>query len=66
MNELEFGKTYNDVLGSIKDQLANNLTSQCLELKLDKDTIRKIVFIAQATVDGTGNNAFPVLLKSCV
>lgn len=65
MNETSVGRTYFDILGSIKDQIANNLSSTGNDLELDVDTIRKLIFVAQATVDGTGGNALPVLIKSC-
>jgi hypothetical protein len=65
MNETLVGKTYFDILGSIKDQIANNLSTTCRDLNLDQETVRKLIFIAQATVDGTGGNALPVLMKSC-
>ena len=65
MNETKIGQTYFDVLGSIKDQVANNLNVVCRELNLDQEAVRKIIFVAQSTVDGTGGNALPALLKSC-
>ena len=65
MNESNIGRVYFDILGSIKDQVANNLNTTCLELKLEPEMIRKIIFVAQATVDGTGSNALPALMKSC-
>lgn len=64
MNEAKFGKAYFDVLGSIKDRVANNLNVACSELKLDQETIRKIIFVAQSTVEGAGGDALPALLKS--
>ena len=65
MNETKIGQTYFDVLGSIKDQVANNLNVICRELNLDQEAVRKIIFVAQSTVDGAGGNALPALLKSC-
>lgn len=65
MNEAKIGQTYFDALGSVKDQLANNLSVICKELNLDQDTARRLIFVAQSTVDGAGGNALPALLKSC-
>jgi predicted kinase len=64
MDETKVGQTYFGVLGSIKDQVADNLSTVCKELNLDQDSIRKIIFVAQSTVDGAGGLALPALLKS--
>ena len=64
MNENSFGKVYFEVLATINDQLANNLAQVCLENRIDQEVIRKILFVSQSTVDSTGGNALPALIKS--
>lgn len=64
MNENSFGRAYFEVLGAIKDQLANNLTNVCYEHKIDPEVVRRLLFVSQSTVDVTGGNALPALIKS--
>lgn len=65
MNEQKFGKTYFEVLGYIKDEMANNILQFSKQNNLDLETTKKLIFIAQATIDSAGGNAVPALLKSC-
>lgn len=65
MNELKFGQAYFDVLSTIKDQVSANLAQTCLELGVDQETTRKLLYVAQSTVDSSGGNGLPALKKSC-
>jgi hypothetical protein len=65
VNEQKFGKTYFEVLGYIKDEMANNILQFSKQNNLDLETTKKLIFIAQATIDSAGGNAVPALLKSC-
>jgi hypothetical protein len=65
MDEAKIGRAYYDVLGAIKAQVATNIVQVCREMNVDQETIRKLVFVAESTVESSGGNAFPAILKSC-
>jgi hypothetical protein len=65
MNEQKFGQTYFEILGYIKDEIANNISQFSKQNNLDVETTKRLIFVAQATVDSAGGNAIPALLKSC-
>jgi hypothetical protein len=65
VNEQKLGQAYFEILGYIKDEIANNISQFSKQNNLDVETTKRLIFIAQATVDSSGGNAFPALLKSC-
>lgn len=65
MNEQKLGQAYFEILGYIKDEIANNISQFSKQNNLDVETTKRLIFIAQATVDSSGGNAVPALLKSC-
>jgi hypothetical protein len=65
MNEQKFGQTYFEVLGYIKDEIANNISQFSKQNNIDAETTKKLIFVAQSTVDSAGGNAVQALLKSC-
>ncbi len=65
MNETKVGQSYFSIIGSIKDQTSSNLVEVCRELNMNDEAIRKLLFTVESTIETSGGNAFPALLKSC-
>ena len=65
MNESKLGQTYFEVLGAIKDQVATNLVETLKNENVSPDLLRKIIFVAQSTVETTGGNGLSAITKSC-
>ena len=65
MNETKVGQAYFSIVGSIKDQTAQKLVEECRALNVNEEVIRRILFAVEATIETSGGNAFPALLKSC-
>jgi hypothetical protein len=64
MGQRELGQAYFNTLSAIKDKIASNLMEESGKIGLTKDQIRRIVFLAQASVDDVGGSAFTSLTKS--
>lgn len=64
MGQKELGQAYFNALGAIKDRLATNLLEESGKLGLDKEQLRRLVFVAQASVDDVGGSAFTSITKS--
>jgi predicted XRE-type DNA-binding protein len=64
MNDKQFGQTYYAVLQTIKDSIEQNLVQVSKETGLSQDQLRKVIHVAQSSVDQIGGNAFNSLIKS--
>ena len=63
MKESDFGAQYFNIFGTAKDTTAANLLSACREEKISEETTRKIISVAQISIEQTATNAYPTLWK---
>lgn len=64
MGQKEIGQAYFNALGAIKDKIAVNLLEESGKLGITKEQLRRLVFVAQASVDDVGGSAFTSITKS--
>ena len=65
MDDRKIGQVYFETLNFIKDEISNNFLQFANKNNVDQETIRKLIFIANATLDGAGGNAVQAIIKSC-
>lgn len=63
-NETQFGRTYFDILRSINDSVGSSISQIASEYNIEPSVIRKLISVAQSSVETTGGNGYKVLLKS--
>lgn len=63
MKESDFGSQYFNIFGTAKDTTATNLLAVCREEKISEELTRKLISVAQISIEQTATNAYPVLWK---
>jgi len=58
MKETNFGQQYFAIFGAVKDNISEDLVTLSQKDGIDKNTIQKVILVAQNAVDRTADNAY--------
>jgi formaldehyde-activating enzyme involved in methanogenesis len=61
MNEIDFGSQYFNIFGAVKDTVSANLLDACRREKIPDEVAKKLIAIANASIDQTASNAYAAL-----